>query len=108
MTETELQAAVIDLARVYGFRVAHFRPAKTEKGWRTPVGADGKGFPDLGLVKPGRMIVAELKSAVGRVTPEQREWLNAFESAGISAYVWRPEHWPAAVLAVLRGSTAES
>ena len=48
MSERELQDAVIQLARLLGWRVAHFRPAMTTRGWRTPVSADGAGFPDLG------------------------------------------------------------
>lgn len=98
-----MQEAVIALARVMGWRVAHFRPAKTWQGWQTPVAADGKGFPDLVLVKPAQCIVAELKSDKGDLSPHQRGWINAFESAGIPAYIWRPEHWTdGQILAVLQ------
>jgi VRR-NUC domain len=94
MSEADLQAAVIALARLMSWKVAHFRPAQNSKGiWRTPVAADGAGFPDLILVRPGMCIAVELKSSEGTVKPEQRAWINAFESAGISAFVWRPEHW---------------
>ena len=55
--------------------------------------ADGAGFPDLILVRPGQCIVAELKSSTGTLSPAQRAWINAFECAGISAFVFRPEHW---------------
>lgn len=47
ISEAELQSAVIELARTLGYRVAHFRAARTAQGWRTPVEADGAGFPDL-------------------------------------------------------------
>src|SRR6202042_1235579 len=77
VTEAELQHGVIELARLLGYRVAHFRPALTTKGWRTPVEADGKGFPDLVLARPGRLIFAELKTNTGRATLEQGEWLSA-------------------------------
>src|SRR5258705_9090381 len=50
MSEEELLTAVLQLCRVLGLRTAHFRPARTEKGWRTPVSGDGKGFPDLIIV----------------------------------------------------------
>lgn len=43
--ERQWQAQVIELARILGWRVAHFRPALTKHGWRTPVQADGAGFP---------------------------------------------------------------
>jgi hypothetical protein len=90
VSERDFQTAVVDLARLKGWRVAHFRPAQTSKGWRTPVEADGKGFPDLVLARAGRVILLELKSARGRVSPEQGEWLKAL---GGSAYVIRPADW---------------
>lgn len=36
VTEAQFQAAVVDLARLAGWRVAHFRPARTSHGWATP------------------------------------------------------------------------
>lgn len=89
LTEAELQAHVIDLARMLRWRVAHFRPAMTKHGWRTPVAADGKGFPDLVLVRD-RVIFAELKSRTGRVGADQQAWLDAARAAGAEAHVWRP------------------
>lgn len=92
MSEAELQDAVIGAGRLAGFLVAHFRPALTKHGWRTPVQADGAGFPDLLMVKPPRLVVAELKAQKGRLTPEQELWLNRFaEVPGVEAYEWRPD-----------------
>ena len=88
----ELQRAIIELARRLGWRVAHFPPVPTERGWRTPVAADGTGFPDLVLVRD-RVIVAEIKGDSDRVRQEQEQWLSAFRLAGISAHVWTPESW---------------
>jgi VRR-NUC domain len=103
VTEAELQAAVIELARVLRWRVAHFRPAKTERGWRTAVQGDGVGFPDLVLVRDGRLVFGELKSASGRVGPEQSVWLGELGVAGVEVYVWRPADWSSgAIEAVLR------
>ena len=34
MTEADYQKAIIELARLLGFKVAHFRAAKTAHGWR--------------------------------------------------------------------------
>jgi len=90
VTEADFLAQVIDLARLLGYRVAHFRPAFTARGWRTPVQGDGAGFPDLVLVGRGRVIVAELKRELGSVTPDQSSWLAAFAAAGVEAHVWRP------------------
>ena len=78
MTEKELQAAVIELAQTFGWKVAHFRPAMNARGdWRTPVAADGKGFPDLVMVSSTTVAFVELKSKKGRLSTEQKEWLEA-------------------------------
>lgn len=66
ISEKAWQSQVLDLARIFGWTVAHFRPAQTSKGWRTPVAADGAGFPDLLLVRD-RVLYVELKAAKGNV-----------------------------------------
>jgi hypothetical protein len=76
VTEAELLGAVVQAARLCGWWTAHFRPARTARGWRTPVAADGAGFPDLVLARAGELLFAELKSAGGRVSPAQRVWLD--------------------------------
>lgn len=90
LSEEDFQRAVIDTARAHQYRIAHFRAAATAKGFRTPVEADGAGFPDLVLVGRGRIIVAELKRATGTVSAAQTLWLEAFRGAGVETYVWRP------------------
>jgi VRR-NUC domain len=90
-SEAAFTATVLELARVLGWRVVHFRPARTARGWRTPVQGDGAGFPDVVLVKPPRVIFAELKSDTGTVSPQQRAWLDALgRCPGVEAHVWRP------------------
>jgi hypothetical protein len=90
-SEREWQAAVVDLACLYGWRIAHFRPGHTARGWRTPVAVDGAGFPDLVLVRDGELVFAEPKGQAGRVTPAQRQWLDALERVPrVRAEVWRP------------------
>lgn len=104
MTEGELQGGVIDTARSLGYLVAHFRPAKTERGWRTPVEADGKGFPDLVLTGRRRVLFVELKNATRPLEPEQRVWLDALAVAGVECYVWRPADYSSGdVERILRG-----
>ena len=101
-TETQFQESVIEAAHTFGWRVAHFRAARTADGsWRTPVQADGRGFPDLVLVRD-RVIFAELKSDTGKVSDEQHEWIAWLEGAGAQAEVWRPADWPL-IEATLRG-----
>lgn len=102
LLERDFQDNVIQLARLLGWKIAHFRPAKTSKGWRTPMQGD-KGFPDLVLAKKGRVIFAELKSEKGKVTADQWAWLEEVlgtvsiaddGSTRLSpeAYVWRPSN----------------
>jgi len=97
MSEDDLLEAVIQLARVLGWKTAHFRPARTEQGYRTAVQGDGKGFPDLVLVHPGRaeLLVVELKSETGRLTREQEAWLAGFETVlgRWRVQIWRPHDW---------------
>jgi hypothetical protein len=85
LTEEQFYHQVVDLAHIFGWKVAHFRPAQTSKGWRTPVGADGRGFPDLVLAKDSVILFAELKSETGKASPEQGEWLKI-----LNGYLWKP------------------
>lgn len=111
-TESEFQSAVIDLAQTFGWLVAHFRPARTAHGWRTPVTADGAGFPDLVLVHPGthpgggRVLFRELKADRGKITAQQAAWLSMLDAAGADACVWQPWEWPR-IVAVLSFGRAQ-
>src|SRR5690606_4527127 len=63
VTESAFQRQVLALAKMLGWRTAHFRPAMNQRGdWRTPVAGDGKGWPDLVLVKGERVLFRELKT----------------------------------------------
>lgn len=102
--EAELEGAVIKLARLLGFRVAHFRPAVLPSGrWATHMRGD-KGFPDLTLAKRGRLIFAELKRVGEDPTEEQVAWLEVLGSVpGVEAVLWDTEDWASgAIEAALR------
>lgn len=92
ITEAEWQRQVTDLATIYGWLWAHFRPARTKHGWRVPVsGPLGAGWPDLVLVRADRIIFAELKrSHKDQLRPEQVMVHGAISSA-VEVYVWRPD-----------------
>lgn len=92
MTGAEIQTAIIELAHILGYRVAHFRPARTKHGWRTAVGADGKGFPDLLLVRD-KVVAIEVKGDGDSLSPEQREWLESFDRAGVPTLVATSKVW---------------
>lgn len=91
--EAILQAKIMDLARLFGWRRAHFRTAYQPgaERWLTPMSGE-KGFPDLVLIRPPRLIFAELKSEKGRLSLDQELWLADLEEipTGIEVYLWRP------------------
>ena len=98
ITEAEFQKMVLALAKLHGWKSAHFRPGMNARGkWQTAVAGDGVGFVDLVLVKERgdnrRILYAELKTDTGRIRPEQREWIEAINAAGGTAVVWRPRDW---------------
>jgi len=92
VTERDFMDALMrDLFPVLRWEVVHFRPARTKHGWRTPVqGTMGKGWPDLILARPPRLIAAELKSDKGKTDPEQDRVLALLDACGLEVYVWRP------------------
>jgi len=99
ITEDAFQSQVIALARLYGWKVAHFRSVKVAKAngrvqYMTPVQADGAGFPDLILIhaRTGRIIAAELKVGA-RLTKQQQAWLDGLKLCGLDTRVWRPSDW---------------
>jgi hypothetical protein len=96
--EREFQQAVVQLARLMGWRVHHTRPALTQRGrWLTPIQGDA-GFPDLVLCRPPRLVIAELKRVRGKPTPAQHGWLEALQAcAGVEVYLWTPDDWDAIV-----------
>lgn len=105
-TEAAFTTRVIQTARLHGWKVTHFRPARTAAGYRTAVQGD-IGFPDLVLARRGVVIVAELKTARGKPTDEQEVWLAEL---GDLAVLWRPADWDlilAALAAPRPGETNE-
>jgi hypothetical protein len=94
--ERELQAGVIDVARLFSWRVAHFRSVPVRRGkrtvWETPVQADGAGFPDLVLVRE-RVLWIELKVGKNTLSAPQADWLEALRGAGEEVHVWTEHEW---------------
>lgn len=111
-TEVQFQQAVIDYARLMGWKVYHTHDSSRSES----------GFPDLVLARKGRIVFAELKTQNGRVKAEQQEWLielNGREEFGLDDYrvkiaalmrneiprvlvcLWRPDCWDE-IQAVLR------
>lgn len=85
VTEAQLQANIIELAKLGGWMHMHITDSRRSAA---------VGYPDLTLVHPatGRLIFAEPKRANGKLRPEQETWLAALSKLH-DAVVWRPEHW---------------
>ena len=83
---------VVALAKKCGWLVHHSRPAMNKAGrWATWLQGE-PGLPDLILLRPPRLIVAELKRQHRATTTEHQErWLEAFRSVpGCEVYLWKP------------------
>ncbi len=93
MTERQLLDAVREACRWAGLLAYHtFNSRRSEPG-----------FPDLVIVGPAGVIFRELKAERGRLTADQRTWLDQLTEAGADAAVWRPDSWPDRVLSELAG-----
>ncbi len=84
--EKDWAQVVVDYATVQGWLVY-----RTWNSIHSPA-----GYPDLTMVRGTRLVVAELKSEKGRLSPHQKVWVAKLENvAGVEVYVWRPSDWPA-------------
>lgn len=90
MSEDDLLTLVLDVAKTYRWKVVHYRPAKTAKGWRTPLQGD-KGCPDVILARNGTVLLVELKAEHRYPDADQRAWLHELGEHG---YLWRPRDIP--------------
>lgn len=95
ISEATFLRQVVELANAYGWWVHHVenstRLARRRSGLlvrvRNVVGQNGA--PDLLLVRE-RVLFRELKTNVGRLTPEQKAWGERIARAGGDFDVWRP------------------
>ena len=84
LTEREFMAQLSQLARMLGYEVFH--------PWLSI--HSERGFPDLTIWKPGRFILAELKTDTGKLSPSQVEKLDSLRGCGrVEVFVWRPADW---------------
>lgn len=93
-TEKQFEAAVREYAQLNGWLIFHpFDSRRSEAG-----------YPDLTMVRDGRIVFAELKTDTGRVSKAQRRWLDALkvvegnlfsvsDREGFDVHVWRPADW---------------
>lgn len=84
ITHTQFQNSILQLATLLGWK--HFSVYDSRKSDR--------GWPDLVLVRPPRLLFAELKVKKDKVKPAQQEWLDVLAASGTTeVFVWRPSDW---------------
>ena len=82
-----------DYLDLKGHLWTHFKPAQ----WRgkTFTALSGrKGFPDYAIVTytaPSRFVTVELKSTIGTLSPDQREWRDGLSMAGVEWHCFHPK-----------------
>jgi hypothetical protein len=84
-TEAQFLAQVRKAAKLLGWATYHVHDSRRSEA----------GFPDLVLTRRPRVIFAELKSDRGKVTPQQRAWMDELRACGQEVYLWKPSYWPA-------------
>ncbi len=89
LTEKQFQSQVVALAKLLGWRVQfHWSERHSPAGW-----------PDLTLwrppsgERPGRVLLAELKSEKGRLTEAQTRTIGELSACGLDVRVWWPADW---------------
>jgi hypothetical protein len=83
LSERRFQGQVVRLARLFGWSTYHTWDSRRSD----------PGFPDLVMVRRPRIVWAELKSERGRLTADQKAWIEELRACGQSVYVWRPSSW---------------
>jgi hypothetical protein len=83
VSEAEFQKRITDLCDWLHLKWHHETDSRKSK----------KGWPDLVIAGPNHVVFVELKTEKGRVSTEQREWLDTLLNAGATVEVWRPSDW---------------
>jgi hypothetical protein len=80
LSEKQFLEQVRELAKALGYHTYHpWLSIRSERGW-----------PDLAIWRPGRFILAELKSEKGKLTASQTRIIETLKEAGVEVHVWRP------------------
>jgi hypothetical protein len=85
VSEKAFEAQVVRQAKGWGWTAY-----KDVVAWRSD-----PGWPDLVMLRRGRLVVVECKTVRGKLTAAQREWLLAWWESGRcdGPYVWTPACW---------------
>lgn len=87
--ESEIQKGILDYLRMNRIMAWRNNSGAIKVGDRF-IRMGQKGMPDIiGVLQGGRMLAIEVKTAIGRVSPEQEEMLLRLKNAGALAFVAR-------------------
>ena len=88
LPEKTFQDQIIALAKRMGVLVYHTYDSRRSV----------RGFPDLVIVGARGVLWRELKTDTGRISADQKHWIESLRAAGCDADVWRPsKDWPTRV-----------
>ena len=84
LSEADFQNQLRTYARLMGWLYYHPHDSRRSD----------PGFPDTVLARGDRIIFAELKKVGGKVSPNQKLWLNTLsEHPTVEVYTWYPLDW---------------
>jgi VRR-NUC domain len=101
VSEDNFRGTVVEAARRSGWSVftipdwmyrAAFRAWK-QTGDRWGREWPDRGFPDLVLLRVPRLVFVELKGSGGRLSENQKEWIEGLRECGQDVRVWWPKDW---------------
>lgn len=104
ISETAFASQVEDALTRFGWKWMHIKPSIMQSGkWASSMNEGGKGWLDYIALRPPRMIVAELKDAYTKMSPEQEEWFDMWKECQLcydtskqvivpEVYLWRPDN----------------
>ena len=89
ISEKAFQRMVLEYAGLMGWWCYHTFDSRGSQS----------GFPDLCMVRDGRLVFAELKRENGKLTEAQEDWIYALGEVEygtgdiVDVHVWRPSDW---------------
>lgn len=102
ITEAQVQRVITDALDTYGWIWHHETDSRKSKA----------GFPDICAVHPrtGAILFLEIKTEVGRLKPEQEQWIAALSQHGPlhrPGYADHPDAWHGYKALVVRPSNMD-